>query len=117
LQPALNPKQTINERFNQKFYVPSKYLNPYGSPHSTYANLVVTSRSLATDRTYVSPENSSRKVEASIEKTKGEPFAQRPKAEKTDRRNITVKRSSIGKFLDPQYMQVNKSAVFEQTLS
>jgi hypothetical protein len=38
-----NPKAAIHERFNSKFYLPSKYLNPYGSPHSTFPEKVVTS--------------------------------------------------------------------------
>jgi hypothetical protein len=98
--------------------VPCKYLNPYGSPHSTYANLVVSNRSGITDRTYASPENSSRKVEPPPEKS-GEGFNSTGPLVKKDRRNITVKttRESTAKFKPPQHMLVNKSTAYEQTLS
>jgi hypothetical protein len=52
-----NPKPSVHERFNQKFYLPSKYLNPYGSPHSSYPQMVVSSSREPTDRIFVSPEN------------------------------------------------------------
>ena len=34
----LNVKPTLHDRFAAKFYVPGKYLNPYGSVHSSYAH-------------------------------------------------------------------------------
>ena len=71
-QPALNPKPSITERFNQKFYVPNKYLNPYGSPNSSFSNLVVTSLQRSDDRVYVSPENRIRRFDSQIEKTSKE---------------------------------------------
>jgi hypothetical protein len=36
--------------------MPSKYLNPYGSPHSTYAEKVVSTSREITDRVYTNPE-------------------------------------------------------------
>ena len=55
-QYSQNPKPSLHDRFNSKFYVPSKYLNPYGSPHSTYAEKVVSTSRDVTDRVYTNPE-------------------------------------------------------------
>lgn len=55
-QYSHNPKPSLHDRFNSKFYIPSKYLNPYGSPHSTFAEKVVSTKRDVTDRVYTNPE-------------------------------------------------------------
>ena len=34
----INIKPSVHDRFNSKFYIPNKYLNPYGSTQSVFPN-------------------------------------------------------------------------------
>lgn len=38
----MNVKPSVHDRFNSKFYVPNKYLNPYGSKQSVFPNRLAT---------------------------------------------------------------------------